>query len=300
MPLIPRLAGLRKIAGPFFSEKIHVKTTYFYNVSQVICSSLQYYRPEWAGSILKVQRVFIVLDAAFLALDAWHLYKKVSKVLNNPDRNYSRGRGILALFTLIASQTGAVFVLKNNPLRPADDLTEILKKVAPSEEIKGASIDWEKPWIHVLTQWISLNRFFIQSFSYLDPTSPVRYTYLRNAGFQMLHFLNISRLPFLKYHHVFSRTLSANESMRTGKVEHSFYFLVASLKDNNYLPLAVQTIHHFCTRIVRQFSRNFFLPPHTSLLHVETSYTPIPNSLCDPPPFYHNFFRQAAEVPKPK
>ena len=301
MPLIERLAGLPEWAGSFVSEEAFAKTTFTYNACQLIFSSVQHNRPEWAGPILKVQRSFIILDAAFLTLEAWHLYKKFGNSSNNLSRIF-RKQDIFPMLVFMTLGAVAVPVFNAGRFRPADDLTEILKKVAPLEEIKGVTIDWEKPWIHAITQWVSLNRCFFQFFSFLD-RGPVRRTYFTNAGLQLIHFLNVSRLPFLKYQHIFSHTLSSSESMRTNKVEYSFYFLVASLKDNSYLPSAVQAIHHFCTRIMRQFPGNFSWPIDGFLWNVYSKYSPIPNSLCNPAPFYHDLFIRAqriAEVTKLK
>lgn len=298
--LIERLAGLRSWAGSFSPEKIHVKTTFVYNTCQVIFSATQHFRPEWAGSILKVQRTFIALDAVFLALDTWQLYKKLRKIPDNHNKNPHVGDILLLLF-LSGVSAGVVFILNHKRLRPADDLTEILKKVAPPKELENVSLDWEKPWIHAITQWISLNRCFFQFFSFLY-RDPVRRTYFTNAGLQLIHFLNISRLPFLKYQHVFSRTLTSGQIVMKGKIEHSFYFLVASLKDSHYLSSAVQAIHHFCIGIVRQFPRKFSWSSDF-FWHYDHAYTPIPNSLSNPAPFYHHLFIQAlgvTEVAKPK
>jgi hypothetical protein len=291
MPLIERLAGLPEWAGSFFTEKVHVKTTFVYNAGQVILSATQHFHPEWAGSILKAQRSFIVLDATFLALDTWQVYRKLRKIPDNHNRNPRVGDILLLLF-LSSISAAAVFVLNHTRFKPADDLTEILKKVAPPEEIKNVSIYWDKPWIHAMSQWISLNRCFFQGFSYWD-RGPASRTYFTNAGLQLVHFFHISRLPFLTYQHVFSRTLSSNGIVRTDKIVHSFYFLVTSLKDNNYLPLAVQTMHDYCTRIVRQFPRNFSWPINDFLWYLNSIYIPIPNSLCNPAPFYHHLFISA-------
>jgi hypothetical protein len=291
MPLIERLAGHLVRAGSFFSEKVYVKATFAYNAFQLIQSATQLYHPKWARSMLMIQRYCIVLDAAYLAMDACYLYKKLGKSSNNPSRIF-RKQDILPILAFTALTAVVVAVFNAGRFRPADDLTEILKKVAPPETIKNVTLDWEKPWLHAITQWISLNRCFFQGFSYWDRSCPVRKSYLTNAGLQLLHFLNISRLPFLKYQQVVSCKLNSREGVSAYKVEHSFYFLVASLKDSNYLPSAVQAIHHFCTGIVDQFSRTFFFPPPGSWPSIELIFRPIPNSLCSPPPLFHHLFRK--------
>jgi len=292
MPLIPSLAGFRKIAGSFLSEEVHVKATFAYNACQLILSSAQRYSPEWAGSILKAQRTFIVLDAAFLVLDTWQLYRKIEK----ERRTKNISKDIFLLLLAAAVSAVGVFVLNQGRLRPAEDLNEILKKIALPEEIKDITLDWEKPWIHALTQWFSLTRFLFQGFT-SAARGPERKRYLTNAGLQLFHFLNISRLPFLKYKHVSLRTLSSTDTVRTEKVESSFYFLIAASKDNSYLGTAVQTIHHFCNRILQRLSNTFFLPPQTSIsMRLDHNYLPIPNSLCNPAPFYQHLFIKAEGV----
>lgn len=294
MPLIDGLAGLHTWAGSFISEKSYVKASFVYNASQVILSSALRYFPEQVGSILKIQRTFIVLDTAFLIADAGLLYKK------DCEKDEREGKPKLELsihigLSLVIAAIAAVVVkiLNNFYLQSAIDLTEILRSEVPSHEIKNVMLTWEKPSLQCFAQWLTLYRSFLHlvlwSFTPMDHRS----TYLTNGGLLFANYLQISNLHFLKYQHV---SLQSNSSQVTGKVTSSFHFFLPSFKDS-YLHSVVQTIHQSCMRALSKLNPLSLLPSGSSrTIYHYPGYTSLTSATNRPAPIWY-FLSIKAERP---